>query len=284
MRTCGRARSSRCAGIKRLSGKRRSREHAIGALPGSAAGRKGGEVYYDTVRESHCLARKTKSVSGTEGAMLAIASQGDSTLEEAVARVVSETGSSRIEVMRMISKLRSEGKIELKGAATYEGFGSFAFSPYSLWFWGVVATTAASFLTLLVTSGILVYARYVLGSLFILFLPGFSLVELLFARPHTHFIWKGELDALERLALSVGLSLALVPLTGLALNYTPWGIRLLPIALSLGSLTIIFSVSALWRKHKYYRLARMEFSGDSNSSSGSPQRPGSGSRTPRSER
>ncbi len=216
--------------------------------------------------------------------MLAIASQGDSTLEEAVARVVSETGSTRIEVMRTISKLRSEGKIELKEAATYEGFGSFALSPYSLWFWGVMCTTAASFLILLVTSGALVYARYVLGSLFVLFLPGFSLVELLYPRAHSLFIWKSELDALERLALSVGLSLALVPLTGLALNYTPWGIRLVPIALSLGGLTIIFSLSALWRRHKYYRLARMEFREDSNSDRSSPRSSGSGSRTPRPKR
>ena len=37
------------------------------------------------------------------------------------------------------------------------------------------------------------------------------------------------IDIVERIALSFGLSIAVVPLIGLGLNYTPWGIRLEPI-------------------------------------------------------
>ncbi|MHB8987039.1 MAG: DUF1616 domain-containing protein [Eubacteriales bacterium] len=40
-------------------------------------------------------------------------------------------------------------------------------------------------------------------------------------------------DGIERVALSFGLSIAVVPLVGLILNYTPWGIRLAPILASL---------------------------------------------------
>jgi uncharacterized membrane protein len=37
----------------------------------------------------------------------------------------------------------------------------------------------------------------------------------------------------ERVALSLGMSIAIVPLIGLGLKYTPWGIRLEPILVSL---------------------------------------------------
>ncbi|MEM1772724.1 MAG: DUF1616 domain-containing protein, partial [Desulfurococcaceae archaeon] len=50
-------------------------------------------------------------------------------------------------------------------------------------------------------------------------------------------------------ALSIGLSLAVVPLIGLILNYTPWGIRLLPIVTSTTVFTTAMLVIAAYRKY-----------------------------------
>jgi uncharacterized membrane protein len=61
---------------------------------------------------------------------------------------------------------------------------------------------------------------------------------------------KKEMDTIERAALSIGLSLAIVPIVGLLLNYTPWGIRLTPITLSLLALTLTFATAALIREHQ----------------------------------
>jgi len=58
------------------------------------------------------------------------------------------------------------------------------------------------------------------------------------------------MDTIERIALSFGMSLTLVPLVGLILNYTPWGIRLTPITLSLLSLTIVFATTAVLREYQ----------------------------------
>jgi uncharacterized membrane protein len=63
------------------------------------------------------------------------------------------------------------------------------------------------------------------------------------------------LESLERLALSIGLSLAIVPLIGLLLNYTPWGIRLTPITISLATFTEAMALIALARKYRYYELS-----------------------------
>ena len=46
------------------------------------------------------------------------------------------------------------------------------------------------------------------------------------------------IDGIERVALAFGLSIAIVPLIGLVLNFTPWGIRLIPIAVSVSLFTV----------------------------------------------
>ena len=79
-------------------------------------------------------------------------------------------------------------------------------------------------------------------------MPGYALIEALYP--------KRDLDELSRFALSVGLSLAVVPLAGLVLNFTPFGIRLLPVALSIAGITVSFMMVALLRKHAYYKLAK----------------------------
>ena len=92
----------------------------------------------------------------------------------------------------------------------------------------------------LFTSGAL---RIVLSLAFVLFFPGYTLIAALFPA-------KGRLDGIERVALSFGLSLAVVPLIGLVLNFTPWGIRFEPILFSLLGFILAMSAAALYRRAK----------------------------------
>lgn len=85
--------------------------------------------------------------------------------------------------------------------------------------------------------------RVALGLPFVLFFPGYTLIAALFPA-------RDDLDGVERVALSFGLSIAVVPLLGLILNYTPWGIRLYPILLTLLVFTILLSVIAIYRRNK----------------------------------
>ena len=83
--------------------------------------------------------------------------------------------------------------------------------------------------------------RIVLGLLLVLFLPGYSLIAALFPG-------KDDLDGIERIALSFGLSIAVVPLLGLVLNYTPFGIRLVPVLTVLLIFTVSLAVVAYVRR------------------------------------
>jgi uncharacterized membrane protein len=52
------------------------------------------------------------------------------------------------------------------------------------------------------------------------------------------------------------MSLALVPLVGLLLTPTPWGIRVTPLTLSLPTLAVILSLTALIRGHQQKTLEK----------------------------
>lgn len=78
--------------------------------------------------------------------------------------------------------------------------------------------------------------QMILSFPFVFLFPGYTMVCALFPR-------KEDLDGIERIALSIGLSLAIVPLIGLILNYTPFGIRLYPTLTLL--ILFIFSMSIM---------------------------------------
>jgi uncharacterized membrane protein len=75
----------------------------------------------------------------------------------------------------------------------------------------------------------------------ILFIPGYCLLALLFPK-------NGDIDLMPRMVLSIGVSIALVPLIGLGLNFTPWGIRLDPIVLSLTLFTLVMTLIILYQR------------------------------------
>lgn len=57
-----------------------------------------------------------------------------------------------------------------------------------------------------------------------------------------------QITHLERIALSVGTSTAIISFIGLGLNFTPWGIRLDPIVIALSIFILVFTAMAYWRR------------------------------------
>lgn len=103
--------------------------------------------------------------------------------------------------------------------------------------------------------------RIPLGFLFVCLVPGYVVVAALFPER-----FRGERDArggggqtgtagadgvtvTERLLLSVGLSVVVVPAIAYAWNFTPWGIRLVPVLLSTSVFTVgLAGLAALRRR------------------------------------
>jgi len=83
--------------------------------------------------------------------------------------------------------------------------------------------------------------RIALSFICLLFFPGYALISALFPK-------QGTLSLVERSVLSVGLSIAIVPLIGLALNYTPWGIRLNPILTAVASFIFAAALAGIIRQ------------------------------------
>jgi len=86
-------------------------------------------------------------------------------------------------------------------------------------------------------------ARIVLGLPFLLFFPGYTLIAALFPK-------KESVGGVERVALSFGLSIAVVSLIGLVLNFSPWKIRLVPVLISLAVFAIATAGIAWYRREK----------------------------------
>jgi len=184
-------------------------------------------------------------------------------VQQLVNQVQALSSKSKQEILNRIMQLQQEEKIHLKPpqTPTPEKLTSYLGSNHARWYWVTMTLTIATAIVVFTVpedAFPLVYVRYVLGIIFILWLPGYAFIKALFpqtlpfARALAHSLGTTEnnLDIIERIALSLGMSIALVPIVGLLLNYTPWGIRLTPIVLSLTTLTLAFATTAIAREYQ----------------------------------
>lgn len=196
--------------------------------------------------------RKTENL---EKMIMQVTAQKKPETVNQLAELVKETSlSSNKEILDAIVKMHNEGKLQLtEPPQQTPGIQAYLKTSAALWFWTTIVlslVTLVAVFTISETAFPLVYIRYVLGSVFILWLPGYAFIRALFPEQLPVKTSDKDLDTIERMALSVGMSLALVPMVGLLLNYTPWGIRLTPIVLSLLALTAIFATIGVIRERQ----------------------------------
>jgi hypothetical protein len=171
------------------------------------------------------------------------------TVSELVDNLVKQKGLKFADATKAVYVEWKKGTLDLTQTNPPSTLASYFFNLENTWFWAVTTLIAVTALVIFnVESSMLLYVRYALGGVFVLFLPGFMLISALYPRGE-------DLDGLERLALSIGLSLAIVPLMGLMLNYTPWGIRLEPIVISMALLAEALAVVCVVRKFRYHMLS-----------------------------
>ena len=101
----------------------------------------------------------------------------------------------------------------------------------------LVASIAAIYLPVLNETPV----RVVLAIPVVLFIPGYCLIAALFPK-------KGDISLTERIILSFGVSIAIVPFVVVGLNFTPWGIQMDTIVISLFFFTLALIIIAYIRR------------------------------------
>jgi hypothetical protein len=163
-------------------------------------------------------------------------------------------------ILDTVLKLQNQGTIKLENQPLPASMkpATYMKTSQALWYWATIATaTITVAVVFTVPEGFYPwsYLRNALGVIFVLWLPGYTFIKALFPVQVPIKTSTETLDTIERIALSVGMSIALVPIVGLILNYTPWGIRLTPIVLSLFALTLAFATAAAIREQQTKKQA-----------------------------
>jgi uncharacterized membrane protein len=148
-----------------------------------------------------------------------LANQKEVALGSLIATISNGEGVSRSAVARVLYRLSEEGEIRLEITGPRSLWAGF-FSVRNLKFWALFSIPLITALTILGSSinPIISYLRFILGSVVVLFLPGYGVIDVLYSEK--------ELGMLQVIIFSAALSLAIIPLVGLVLNYSPWGISL----------------------------------------------------------
>jgi uncharacterized membrane protein len=175
------------------------------------------------------------------------------TLKELIQLIQQKYALSQEEITNLIFQLEKENIVNFtKSSEIQLGIKkTYIISKGILWFW---LTLALSILTVVAVFVIpedtypLTYLRQFAGVIFVMLLPGYAFMKVLFPQKMPIATATKNIDMLERISLSIGLSIALVSIDGLILNYTPWGIRLTPITLSLFLLTVVLASIGVFRE------------------------------------
>lgn len=129
---------------------------------------------------------------------------------------------------------------------TKERVGSALAPKNSMWFWIVVCLAVFSFISILFipeTGTVISYIRYLFAFILVAILPGYCLTQTLFPREE-------QMDTIERVTFSIGLSFAITALVGLFLSFSPFRLTLGTALPTLGTVVIVLAVLALIRKCK----------------------------------
>ena len=164
------------------------------------------------------------------------------TLSELLVSLKRETSLENKYLMEIIREMEGNETIHLTNQSQQKPINleRYIFSKESYWLWSIIIIETATINAelLIGADSILLPIKYILSIVFLLFLPGYSLMRALFP---------GRRIDSEIIILSLGISLSLLPLISFLLNYTPWGIRLLPVTLSLILVTTSFVLISLVR-------------------------------------
>ena len=160
-------------------------------------------------------------------------------------------------------KLQAESRIRLNDPSLFVplNFSFYMSSNQALWYWATIATSLFTLVFAFLIGEDFYpwsYIRNVLGLIFVLWLPGYTFVRAFFPVNVPKTETSTNLIRVDRIALSIIMSMALVALIGLVLNFTPWGIRIITIMVSLLVFSLVFATVAVVREYRFIKNTKMK--------------------------
>ena len=165
-------------------------------------------------------------------------------LRELRSLVSEKFGIGEDEAMSLILSLESEGRLSFYNGEN-NSFTDYLQDINAGWFWAYASILLTSFLTVLLVdkpSHPLIYLRHALGILYVLYLPGYALVKVIYPLK--------QVSNAIRAALSITLSLVVVPSIGYFLNFTSWGIGTIPVNTGILLFSMTASLIGLYREYQ----------------------------------
>lgn len=163
----------------------------------------------------------------------------------------SELQISQKEAVELLFTLEDKNKITFRdlNKKVNNNFQNSLFSLSALWYWVILVMTLVLYIassTIIINNTVINYVRYIIGFSYIIFLPGYCTLINLYK--------KDDFSKIKLFTLSIGISLSLISIQGLILNYFGL-IDLLPIILLDIMLVLFLSTLAL---RKNYLLLKKE--------------------------
>ncbi len=175
------------------------------------------------------------------------------TIEDLILLVQKERKATEEEIFRALHELEDSKRLQFFEPIFPISSRDFVFSTRGLWYWAVLVLSAFSVASFLLVSGDdypFVYLRNALGIIFVMYLPGYSLVKVLFPVRVPLQTRSITIDSIERIVLSLGMSIAITPLICLLFYYTPIGFNLAVIIITILIFTLASATYGVSREYE----------------------------------
>jgi hypothetical protein len=170
-----------------------------------------------------------------------------------------KTDLTKNEITTILIELEKENKLHFtkEQSPLQSTARGYILSKQAIWYQITIAIAIAATLSIFTISenSPIILIRSALGTVFVLFLPGYTLVKLLFQQKLPVVTNSERMDNIERFLLSIGLSITLAIIVSLIFNYTPSGIHIIPITTDLLTITIVFATVDILREFELKQMA-----------------------------
>jgi len=187
------------------------------------------------------------SLEYSEKILLIIQRDNPKTVIEVINKAKKEFNIPKLKTLETIETLRDNEEINLINnyKDTPKNIFQYFISLSSSWYWTTIILSLFLPMSQIMNADNtypFLFIRLISNSISLLFLPGYSLSKILFNEK--------EIDHIEKLAYSIGISIVTLPLIGFLLNYSHWEISFYPLTLSLSGITIIAATIGLIIEHR----------------------------------